>query len=208
METFHVEHPARVVIVATSPFSVMCVARIIGPPMATWRRFQFDTMEGDGEYQIDCKGRWQLESHELKPQEELDPTPMEIPLGGAPSLRDEVKQYIMEELYRQREEQEDFDTPAEADDFEVPDEEELVSPYEMVEMDSEYPLENQDVKDDNVSTVDAQETEDGVSDREQSGKGEQQTQASIGAEREGASGDVQRDGDDAGRKRHAERATG
>lgn len=151
-ETFVANHPARVVLVTTHAMSVTSSQRIVGPPSTTWRRFQFDTRPGEAEFEITTEGRWELTVQELREGDPVDPVPMEDTLEPGLSLREELRQYIMEEVYRQNVEKDEvIDSPEEADDFDVEDEEEIASPYEFVELDEEIPLESDPYVRDNVS---------------------------------------------------------
>lgn len=68
--------------------------------------------------------------------EQLDPVPIEV-IEPQLSLRDQIKQYIVEELstHQYNQGNESFE---EADDFDIDDESEPTSPYEMPEMDEDY----------------------------------------------------------------------
>lgn len=82
--------------------------------------------------------------HELQDdgKEYPDQTPVEWPLGlSRPmSLHDEIKMYIRAE-YSKFAQDAGYESFEEADDFEVDDDEgELVSPYEMTDMQAEAPV--------------------------------------------------------------------
>ena len=77
--------------------------------------------------------------------EELDPTPMEMPIGCKTpmALNDMIAMMIRNEV--QREKDEPFETPEEADDFEPVDEELLdFSPYELHLMEDQVPQEGEE----------------------------------------------------------------
>jgi len=157
-EQFFVEHPGRVTVRSTGSFWIRCSKRIVGPPNSTWRLFQFDTQVDDGEYTIGHVGHWEFEWFKLQNAETVDSRPIEVGLQQPPSLREEVRKYIAQELYQQQDKE--VESPEEADDFEIFDEPELISGYEYEEMDRDNSLESQVVAKDNGTST-TEESNDG-----------------------------------------------
>ena len=90
-----------------------------------------------------------------------DPTPVEVPVDcrQPPSLREEMRRFIREEFSRNAEQtgQETFE---DSDDFDIEGEDDFVSPYEMVDMIDEEPLEREEDQGSADRVADSEDSED------------------------------------------------
>ena len=86
--------------------------------------------------------KWTITETVRQRKEVPDNTPLEVgvPIERPPSIHEEMKRFIREEVGRRYAEAEGRGTWDEEDDFDVPDDEELTSPYEFTEMQEEEPL--------------------------------------------------------------------
>lgn len=167
-KAIELDEEALVTIRSDGPFVVYQVydgekTAILGPARATDRVLVFRMADADA-FAVEASDAtlWSYHFEEVAQRSEvLDPKPMEIPLGHAPSMEDQVKTWIREELSAAAEAQQ-METLEESLDFDVDEDPDLVSGYELPEMDSEFPLENQE---DTGHTDVSRETEERKDDR-------------------------------------------
>lgn len=146
--TYAVECGSRCVVVCDASFYVYgyekgksTPAALLGPDSDQDRKCVFLVPSGIHSVEVRCRERARHVFTETPraPRELLDPTPVEVPIGMSkrvPSLHDDMKRYIREEISRQAGDA-GFETLEEADDFDVGEEVDPVSRYELSEMQEE-----------------------------------------------------------------------
>lgn len=146
--TYAVECGSRCVVVCDASFYVYgyvkgnsSPAALLGPDSDQDRKCVFLVPSGVHQVEVRCRDRARHVFTETKkpPKEELDPTPVEVPIGmtkRAPSLHDDMKRFIREEMSRAAAEA-GFESLEESDDFELDEDPDPVSRYELSEMQEE-----------------------------------------------------------------------
>ncbi len=141
----------------------------IGPFFSTARYFVFVLAADELCYWIVAAGsvEYGLSVEVIHRKEDPDPTPVELPAGyNHPlPLRDEMRRFIRDELSNVAASAGD-ETFEECDDFDCHEDEEVLSPYELSEMQEEYvaddePEEVPEKKGDEVTEVVAEKVEEG-----------------------------------------------
>lgn len=115
---------------------------LLGPVASHSRFCRFRVPHGVTRLEIKCKPQcqWQAAEAVYNGQEHPDPTPVEIPIGHEQpeSLEDTMRRFIREQVAAHYSEKEGAGTFEDEDDFDIEDEDpELLTPYEMTEMEEE-----------------------------------------------------------------------
>lgn len=118
-------------------------AILLGPQNSTNRVLRVD-VEGIDAVHVEADDNQAFHDFAFTPSsryEKHDPTPVEIPLGldRPETLEDIVRRFVRHEASIQAEES-GHETFQEANDFDVSDEDEFKSPYELSDMQEEYPI--------------------------------------------------------------------
>lgn len=119
---------------------------LLGPDSVTDRKFKLAPSREGRKVAISCQKSVQVFvtfTAKAPHAEELDPTPVEVPLGYQQplTLQEEMRRFIREEISRAAQEG-GAGTFEEEDDFDVDDDDDLpLSEYELTELQSEVPLE-------------------------------------------------------------------
>ncbi len=138
----------------------------VGPFFSTCRYFVFTVAAGDVCYWIVAAGSvlYGLSVEDADSKEHPDPTPVELPAGYSHPLplRDEMRRFIRDELSNAAASagEESFE---ESDDFDCGEDDEVLSPYELTELQEEYVDEPEEVpvkKEEKVGEVEVKEPEE------------------------------------------------
>lgn len=150
------KHPvtpgSRILIRSDAEFTVYGIVNgvrdlILGPRASTDRQCRFlvpwncrcieVTTRKTGKFHIDI-------APPDPPRKEIpDPTPVEVPIEmkEGPGLVEEMVHRLVDQALSRQAQSHGKETFAQADDFDVPDEEEWRSPYELQDMQEDFPLE-------------------------------------------------------------------
>lgn len=117
------------------------ITRIIAPRNIHDRYATFNSQTGY--FKVRCKANvsWHYQQP-VASHDTLDYTPIEIPdeLQRQPTLKEEMKRFVLQTFNAQVQAQQDPDTPDEADDFDIDDDDDFdpTSGYEIDEMTEEF----------------------------------------------------------------------